>query len=140
MKILRKKKLKTAYLFQRRQESPTLPNPDIEIFISLFSLPEHRTGGSITCWFPQLLRSQLLLQDLNHNLSEAMASPHYGIDANVLIACATAIFAALIYGEEVVLEFYGFFRSFCTSTRQNSNSYHYFFPCSHHEPEAWQES
>jgi hypothetical protein len=50
-----------------------------------------------------------------------MASPHYGIDANAL---ATAIFAALIYGEEVVLEFFRIFRSFCTpSTRQISNSY-----------------
>jgi hypothetical protein len=45
-----------------------------------------------------------MLQDLNHNLTKAIASPHCGIDANVLIGCATAIFAAVIYGEKVVLE------------------------------------
>jgi hypothetical protein len=75
------------------------------MFISLLSLPEHQAGGASLPGFPQLLHSQPMLQDLNQTLTEAMASPHYGIDANVLIGCATAIFAALIYGEEVVLEF-----------------------------------
>jgi hypothetical protein len=70
-----------------------------------------------------------------------MVSPHYGIDANVLIGCATAIFAAVIYGEKVVLKLDRIFQSFCTPQLDKfliSNSYN--TPCSHHEPEAWQES
>lgn len=41
-----------------------------------------------------------------------MASPHFGIDANVLIACATAMFAAVIYGEEIELKFFGILLSY----------------------------
>ena len=59
----------------------------------------------------QLLESLLTLQSLIYNWPSTMASPHF-VDANVLIACATAMFAAVIYGEEVELKFFGILLSY----------------------------